>query len=56
MAAELVLKRCELPGEVREDMAKFIDAMNVSDQEIKNLKIRGVRAEDIRQLLINTYL
>ena len=56
MAAELVLERCELPGEVREDMAKFIDAMNVSDQEIKNLKIRGVRAEDIRQLLINTYL
>lgn len=56
MTAELVLERCELPGEVREDMADFIESMNVSDQEIKNLKLRGVRAEDIRQLLVDTYL
>lgn len=56
MAAELVLERCELPGEVRDDMADFIGVMNVSDQEIKNLKLRGVRAEDIRQLLVDTYM
>lgn len=56
MTAELVLERCELPGEVRDDMADFIESMNVSDQEIKNLKLRGVRAEDIRQLLVDTYL
>ena len=56
MTAELVLERCELPGEVREDMADFIESMNVSDQEIKNLKLRGVRAEDIRKLLVDTYL
>ncbi len=56
MAAELVLEKCELPSEVRDDMTDFIEAMNVSDQEIKNLKLRGVRAEDIRQLLVDTYL
>ena len=56
MAAELVLERCELPEEVRNDMASFIDAMNVTDQEIKNLRLRGVKAEEIRQLLIDTYL
>lgn len=56
MTAELILERCELPDEVRDDMADFIEAMNVSDQEIKNLKLRGVRAEDIRQLLVDTYL
>ena len=56
MAAELVLERCELPAEVRDDMEVFIERMNITDQEIKSLKIRGVGAEDIRQLLINTYL
>ena len=56
MAAELVLERCELPEEVRNDMASFIDAMNVTDQEIKNLKLREVKAEEIRQLLMDTYL
>ena len=56
MAAELVLERCELPDEVKDDMADFIKAMNVSDQEIRNLKIRGVRAEDIQRLLVDTYL
>ena len=56
MAAELVLERCELPEEVRSDMASFIEAMNVTDQEIKNLKLRGVKAEEIRQLLIDTYM
>ena len=52
MAAELVLERCELP----EDMANFIEEMNVTDQEIRNLKLRGVKAEDIRRLLTDMYL
>lgn len=56
MTAELVLERCELPDEVKSDMAIFIEEMNVSDQDIKNLKLRGVRAEDIRRLLTDTYL
>ena len=56
MAAELVLERCELPNEVRDDMAGFIETMDISDKEIKNLNLRGVKAEDIRQLLVDTYL
>ena len=56
MAVELVLERCELPDEVRTDMMTFIESMNVTDMEIKNLKLRGVRADDIRQLLTETYL
>ena len=56
MASELLLERCELPNEVRNDMRTFIDAMNVTDQEIKNLKLYGVKAEDIQRLLVDTYL
>ena len=39
MASELVLERCELPDEVRSDMETFIQTMNVTDQEIINLKL-----------------
>ena len=56
LAGELVLERCDLPDEVRDDMGKFISVMDITDQEIKNLKLRGVRAEDIKQLLADTYL
>ena len=56
MAAELVLERCELPEEVQSDMANFIEEMNVTDQEIRNLKLRGVKAEDIRRLLTDMYM
>ena len=56
MASELLLERCELPDEVRNDMRTFIDAMNVTDKEIKNLKLYGVKAEDIQRLLVDTYL
>lgn len=56
MAAELVLERCELPEEVKSDMANYIEEMNVTDQEIRNLKLRGVKAEDIRRLLTDMYL
>ena len=44
MASELVLERCELPDEVRSDMETFIQTMNVTDQEIKNLKLNGVKS------------
>ena len=56
MASELVLERCVLPDEIRNDMMRFIDVMNVTDMEIKNLKLRGVKAEEIRRLLVDTYL
>ena len=56
MASELVLERCVLPDEIRNDMMRFIDVMNVTDMEIKNLKLRGDKAEEIRRLLVDTYL
>ena len=56
MAAELMLERCELQDEVRKDMERFISEMDMTDQEIKNLRIRGVKAESIRRLLMETYL
>jgi len=55
MAAEFVLERCELPGEVKTDMETFVKSLNITDAELKSLRIRGVRPEDIRQLLIDTY-
>ena len=56
LASAFVLERCELPEEVKADMEKFVESMNVTDAELKSLRIPGVRAEDIRQLLIETYL
>ena len=56
MTAELRLERCELPDEVKDDMASFIEKMDVRNQDLRNLKLRGVKAEDIRRLLTNTYL
>lgn len=56
IASEMVLERCELPEEIRRDMTVFIDEMNVTDQDLKNLKIHGVKASDIRQVLTDAYL
>ncbi len=56
LAAEFVLERCELPDEVKADVEKFVGSMSVTDAELKSLRVRGVKAEDIRQLLIDTYL
>jgi len=56
IAAELFIERCELPEEVRDDMRIFIQSLSLTDEDIKNLGIRGVKAEDIRQLLVERYL
>ncbi len=56
IASELVLERCELPEEVRNDMKSFIDAVNITDREIEGLRIRGVTADEILKLLADTYL
>lgn len=55
LATEFVIERCELPDEVKADMKKFVESMSLTDTDIKSLRIRGVRAEDIRKLLIETY-
>ena len=56
IASQLILERCELPQEVKNDMAIFIEKMSVTNQEIKNLGLHGIKAENIQQLLIEMYL
>lgn len=56
IASEIVLQPCSLPDEVRADMKTFIEAFEVTSLELKNLKIKGVKAEDIQQVLKETYL
>ena len=38
------------------EIAKCLWIMGITDVELKNLRIRGVKAEGIRQLLVDTYL
>ncbi len=56
IVSDMVLQKCVLPDEVRRDMEMFIEQFDVTESELKNLKIRGIRLEDIRQVLQDTYL
>lgn len=40
----------------RNDMKQFIDSFEISDAELKNLNIRGVKSKDIKTVLEDTYL
>lgn len=55
IASELVLEPCNLPEIVKKDIKEFTDKLEVTDAELKNLKITGVHEEDIKQVLIDTY-
>ena len=50
------MQPCSLPDEVRLDMENFIDQFSVTDLELNNMHIRGVKASDIVQVLKTTYL
>lgn len=54
--SDMFLQKCILPDEVRKDMEKFIEQFDVTESELKNLKIRGTKPEDIKQVLQTTYL
>lgn len=56
LASELMMDKCVLPQEIRNDMKLFIEEFSVSEAELKSLKIRGVRPDDIKEVLINIYL
>ena len=56
IAAEMILKECILPEEVRRDMAVFINEFDVTEAELKNLKIRGVKPDEIKETLQSIYL
>ena len=50
------MNKCVLPQEIRNDMKLFIEEFSVSEAELKSLKIRGIRPDDIKEVLINIYL
>ena len=54
--SDMFLQKCILPDEVRKDMEKFIEQFDVTESELKNLKIRGTKPEDIKRALQTTYL
>lgn len=56
IVSDMFLQKCILPDEVRRDMEKFIEQFDVTESELKNLKIRGTKPEDIKQVLQTTYL
>lgn len=55
MVSELVLEPCELPEKVKGDIREFNEKLQVTDVELKNLKIRGVHEVDIKRILMDTY-
>jgi len=55
LVAELVLEPVTLPDEVKADMSAFIDEFNVTEAELKSLRIRGVTGDQVKQVLRETY-
>lgn len=55
MASEMVLEKCSLSDEIRNDMLKFMEIFHVTDAELKNLKITGVHEADILKILKQTF-
>ena len=55
IASEIVLKKCSLPEELKKDMELFLELFEVSEAELKNLKIRGVKPDDIKETLKSIY-
>lgn len=55
LVSELVLEPVTLPDEVRDDMVVFIDAFDVTEAELKSLRIKGVTCEQVKQALKVTY-
>ena len=52
----MVLSKVDLPDEAKADMSRFIDEFNVSAADLKSLGIRGVTGEQIKTVLMDTYL
>ena len=55
IASEIVLKKCSLPEELKKDMELFLELFEVSEAELRNLKIRGVKPDDIKETLKSIY-
>lgn len=55
LTTEFVLERCQLSETVRKDMMEFLEKFHVTEVELKNLRLVGVREEDIKNVLRKNY-
>jgi len=55
ITSELILEPCVLPDRVRYDMVEFCNRLIVTDDELKNLKLKGIHEADIKRVLMETY-
>lgn len=56
IASEMVLEHCPLSDDLRKDMEEFLTLFDVTDTELKNLKIRGIKPAEIANTLRTIYL
>jgi len=56
IASEMLLERTELSWEIKNDMSTFIEEFDITQAELKNLKIQGIGIEEIKRILTETYL
>jgi len=56
IAAEMILDECKVESEIKEDMIRFLSEADITNELIRDLKIYGVRAEDITDRLRAIYL
>lgn len=56
LVSELVLKPVSLPDEVKADMVMFIEVFDVTEAELKSLRIKGVTSEQIKAVLRDNYI
>lgn len=52
----MVLQECVLPDEVCRDMKIFLEEFDVTEAELRNLKIRGTKPVEIKETLKSIYL
>ncbi|MBR1700489.1 MAG: hypothetical protein IJ716_00895 [Lachnospiraceae bacterium] len=55
IVSEMVLQKCILPEDVKKDMELFLEEFEVTEAELKSLKIRGVKPADIKETLKSIY-
>ena len=52
----MILDECKVEGEIKEDIVRFLNEADITNELIRDLKIYGVRAEDITDRLRTIYL
>ena len=55
ITSEMPLEQYKLPENIRKDMINFVHALKITKNELKNLKLFGVREEDIIHTLTDIF-